>query len=186
MPRAQRERTPATLRRATLQACLVMAGLAAMGCGFRNVIWKDRRSLPGHKLAARVPLIVDSNERLSATDRYGYIDTMLLTVQSDLRERGVEAEIVSPKPRSLPLPRIEISTRTIEQGDAAASAASNAFLWGVPVAGNGKFAASCVSVSHDNRVLFSGTVTAEQPGADARDLAEAVGHAIAEALTANQ
>jgi hypothetical protein len=54
-----------------------------------------------------------------------------------------------------------------------------------PVLGTGEFVVSCLSVSSDNRVLFTGTVKVEQPGADARDLAEAAGHAIAEALTEN-
>jgi hypothetical protein len=73
--------------------------------------------------------------------------------------------------------------RTWDEGGAAASYASN-WAAGVPVAGNAEILITCMAVSADNRVMFSGTITGYQPGiSNVRDLAEEMGHAIADALT---
>lgn len=152
-------------------------------CGLHNTEWHDSRRVPGYVVPKAIPLVVDVSERAQASDPGNSIDTMVLTVREELGERGVQAEILSPKPSRLPSPRVEIIVRNFDEGSAAGSYVSG-LLVGIPVAGNAEFFVICRAYSASNALMFEGTLKGFAPGtSNTRGLAESMGDEIADGLT---
>jgi hypothetical protein len=171
MPREQRESTSRTLK--TL-------GVALWLCGCTNyATWHSFARSPGYLVPEQVEIIVARTDSVRANDDGGFVDTTVLTVEDDLRERGIEGHIVDATEHPPAPPYVELSFSGYTKGSGVARYFTNG------IAGQARVVVDVRALLPDGRVALQGQVLGAEMAynRDARGGAEAAGHAIAKALT---
>jgi hypothetical protein len=164
-----------TTRRSILR--IVLAALLLSACT-TGVAWHSFVRDPSFAPQKRLRLVVDRSERARAEDDAGYVDTAALTVQQDLRERGIEAEIVEANGREYAPPRAELHFVDATEGSEGARWVTDGIL------GTAGIEVECRLIDANQKVILSGRVRGEDHGeySSGRGAAEAAGHALADAL----
>jgi hypothetical protein len=132
----------------------------------------------GYAAPRRLMLVVARSDTVRAQDDGGFVDTTALVVQSDLRESGIEAELVDARVRLEPAPRVELSFLNWGEGDKSARMLS------LGIAGHAGIVVDVKAISAENRIMLEGRVRGEQAdyAGSSRDAAEAAGHSIAKVI----
>ncbi len=169
-------RQPLAIRRGLVVLCV--AALLLPACG-SAAAWHAFVRDPSFAPPKELRLVVFRSERARAQDNAGYIDTAVLTVQQDLRERGIEAEIVEARTSDYPPPRAELHFVDAKEG-------SSAVRWATyGIGGTAGIELECRLIDATGKVSLSGRVRGEDHGelSSGRGAAEAAGHAVADALS---
>jgi hypothetical protein len=163
-------------RRSFVLCCIAGALLSACSSA---VAWHGFVRDPSFAPPKELRLVMFRSERARAQDSAGFVDIVVLTVQQDLRERGIEAEVVEARTSDYPPPRAELHFLDANEG----SGAERWVTYGI--AGTAGIELECRLVDASGKVTLSGRVRGEDHGefTSGRGAAEAAGHAVAEALS---
>ncbi|HEX5100307.1 MAG TPA: hypothetical protein VFV94_12445 [Polyangiaceae bacterium] len=164
----------ATTRRRTV---LFFTVALLSGCG-HYASWEQFTRQPSYQLPRSVPLVVSRSTLVETHDDGGFADTVILVVQQDLREEGIEAHVMDAR-KDNPSPRVELNFMDWTEGSQAARYLSNG------LAGAAKLRVLCRVFGEDGAMLMSGTITGHEGTYTSapRNAAEEAGHSIAKALS---
>jgi hypothetical protein len=161
-------------------ALIACAALLGAGCATR---WQHKDKLASYQPPQkRIALYVVTSEQVNQQDTYGVVLTLVETVERELREEGIETEVVAANGDPPPVPRIEL--RALES-DAGSVAARAIIGYG---AGAAEIVVEClVFPDHSGKPSFTGRVKALMGGdgfttGDPRKAAKHAGEAIADEL----
>jgi hypothetical protein len=140
--------------------------------------WHAFARSPGYRVPQEIKIVVGRPDCRRAQDNGGFVDTTVLVVEDDLRERGIEGHIVDATPHPPPPPYVELSFSGYTEGSGAARYFTNG------IAGQAQLLVDVRAVLPDGRIGLQGQVLGAEMAynSDARGGAEAAGHAIAKAL----
>jgi len=165
------------MARPTLHTILFLAAALVAGCGFHYASWEQFSRRPNYELPRSVSLVVSRSTLVQTHDDGGFADTVVLVVQQDLREEGIEAHVMDAR-KDNPAPRIELNFMDWTEGSQAEPYRTSGLV------GQAQLRVLCRVIGKDGSVLMSGQITgheADVSGA-ARSAAESAGHSIAKTL----
>lgn len=164
-----------TLKRRTL---LFLTTFLCAGCGAHYASWEQFSRQPSYELPRSVPLVVSRSTLVQTHDDGGFADTVVLVVQQDLREEGIEVEVMDAR-KDNPHPRIELQFLDWTEGSQAERYLTAGLV------GQARLRVVCRVIGKDGSALMAGQITGHESdtSGSARNAAEVAGHSIAKALT---
>ncbi|HWP08270.1 MAG TPA: hypothetical protein VNN72_21160 [Polyangiaceae bacterium] len=165
----------ATSRRRTV---LFLTAALLSGCATQYASWEQFTRQPSYALPRSVPLVVSRSTLVQTHDDGGFADTVILVVQQDLREEGIEVHVMDAR-KDNPAPRIELNFMDWTEGSQAARYLTEGLV------GQAQLRVLCRVFGKDGSMLMSGQITGHEGTYTSapRGAAEEAGHSIAKALS---
>lgn len=166
------------MRRLNRRTVLWLAPAVLAGCGAHYASWEQFMRRPSYELPRSVSLVVSRTALVQTHDDGGFADTVVLVVQQDLRDEGIETNVMDAR-KDNPEPRIELNFMDWTEGSQAAKYMTSGLV------GQARLRVSCRVIGKDGAVLMSGQITGHETdvSGSARNAAEVAGHSIAKALS---
>jgi hypothetical protein len=166
------------MMKSRLPTAMFLATALLAGCGAHYASWEQFARRPSYELPRSVSLVVSRSPLVQTHDDGGFADTVVLVVQRDLREAGIEARVMDARTEN-PEPRVELAFMDWTEGNQAER------YFKYDLAGQAKLRVLCRVIGKDGSVLLSGQITGHEVDASgaARNAAEVAGHSIAKALS---
>jgi hypothetical protein len=157
-------------RRSCLCGIIGVSSLALVGCE-TTAGWAARREFSPTKVSAWTTIMVFRSRQVQAADDAGISDLVIETLVQDLRAHGTRANVVPLRERPV-LPRIELLFRNLSFQTSQVEGATPG--WTLVV--------DCAAVSAKDKITFAGRVNAHGIGDEIAQVAQNVGHLIAESV----
>lgn len=146
----------------TRRLALGLVSLVLLHCA--QPMWLTRTEAPSYALPKRIPIVVTVSDRINATDQFGFVATLVETLESRLRDEGLEPRVIAAPDAKLPSPRVELVVRA--QNEVSEQ--------------RGPFALECRVLSADEQQVFLGTLGGPFRPGGARAAARIVANLITE------